>query len=406
MIYGGAPAPGCKARRFSLSTAPRSDTVLSVMIAAIATCLAVIPALVFLRNLRLYTPPPRLPPPTSPAQVSVLIPARNEERSIHETISAALASEDITLEVIALDDHSADQTASIVAALAERDARVRLLTAPPLPPGWSGKAHACAVLARSARYPILLFLDADVRLASDGVRRMVQALESSHADLASGFPHEETETMTEQLVIPLIHFLLLGFLPLWRMRRSGHPAYGAGCGQLFVTRRTAYDQAGGHSAIASSLHDGVTLPRAFRAAGLKTDLFDATDLAHCRMYRSAAEVWHGFAKNAHEGLAKPALIVPATIFLGGGQILPFLVLGQALWNPAEPGVLGLALVGCVAAYLPRLIAARRFRQSRIGALLHPCGILIVLLIQWYAFIRRAFHLPAVWKGREYLADTR
>jgi hypothetical protein len=376
------------------------------MIAAVAACLAVIPALVFLRNLRLYAPPPLPPPRTRQTPVSVLIPARNEERSIHETVTAVLASEEVTLEVLVLDDHSSDQTAGVVAALAKGDARVRLLAAPPLPPGWSGKTHACAVLAREAQYPTLLFLDADVRLVPGGLPRIVHALECNQVDLASGFPHQETGTITEQLVIPLIHFLLLGFLPVWRMRGSGHPAYGAGCGQLFVTRRAAYTQAGGHTAIASSLHDGVTLPRAFRAAGLRTDLFDATDLARCRMYRSAAEVWRGFAKNAHEGIAKPTLIVPATILLAVGQIFPFILLGRELWRPTEPVVFSLALLACVAAYLPRVIAARRFRQSWLGALFHPCGVLVVLLIQWYAFIRRAFHRPAVWKGREYLADAR
>ena len=61
---------------------------------------------------------------------------------------------------------------------------------------------------------------------------------------------------------------------------------------------------------ARRFHDGIKLPRAFRAAGFKTDLFDATDLATCRMYRNAREVWYGLAKNAGEALAAPGMIVP------------------------------------------------------------------------------------------------
>ena len=376
--------------------------MIPVWLAAVTAGLAVIPALVFLRNLRVYTAPGVSPPLSQQPSVSVLIPARNEEPNIHATVTAALASEGVTVEVIVLDDHSSDRTANIVATLTRHDPRVRLLTAPPLPPGWCGKMHACATLAREAQYPLLLFLDADVRLRAHGVLAMIHALDRHHADLASGFPHERTETIAEHLVIPLIHFLLLGFLPMWWMRKSRHPAYGAGCGQLFMTRRSAYERAGGHSAIFSSLHDGIALPRAFRAAGLQTDLFDATDLADCRMYKNATEVWHGFAKNAHEGLAKPALILPATVFLSGGQVLPIVFLLSALWFPTTLEVLSLALVGTGAAYLPRLIGVARFRQSWLGALLHPCGVLLVLLIQWYACIRRLFHRPAVWKGRAYL----
>lgn len=103
------------------------------------------------------------------------------------------------------------------------------------------------------------------------------------------------------------------------MRQSHHPAYGAGCGRVFMARRQAYGQAGGHAAIRTSLHDGLTLPRAFRTAGMRTDLCDATTVAPCRMDRRTGEVWHGLTKNATEGLAQPALLVPATALRLGGR---------------------------------------------------------------------------------------
>ena len=93
----------------------------------------------------------------------------------------------------------------------------------------------------------------------------------------SGLPRQETGSWLERLVIPLAHFLLLGYLPMFAMRWFRHPAFGAGCGQLFLARKSAYQAAGGHDAIRSSRHDGLMLPRAFRRAGLRTDLCDATD---------------------------------------------------------------------------------------------------------------------------------
>ena len=127
-----------------------------------------------------------------------------------------------------------------------------------------------------------------MRLAPDALARMAAVPRwNPGADLASGFPRQETVGLLEKLVIPLIHFILLGFLPIERMRRSLDPAFAAGCGQLFITHARAYDRAGGHSAIRGTLHDGLKLPRAYRLAGLRTDLFDATDLAVCRMYRTA-----------------------------------------------------------------------------------------------------------------------
>jgi hypothetical protein len=332
--------------------------------------------------------------------ISVLIPARNEERSIAAAVESALASKGVELEVLVLDDHSDDATAAAVAAIAARDPRVRLLTAPPLPPGWCGKQHACHVLAQNATYPLLLFVDADVRLSSDALARMAIFLEYSGAALVSGIPRQETGTFLEILVIPLIHFILLGFLPLARMRRSAHPRYAAGCGQLFLTRRDAYEQAGGHAAIRASLHDGLTLPRAYRRAGLMTDLCDATALAVCRMYRGAGELWRGLAKNATEGMASPALIGPFTLLLLGGQVLPLVVLTWSL-IAFEPVALGLSAAATGLMYYPRLVGVRRFRQSLPGALLHPLGVLVLLAIQWYALGRRMLGRPAGWKGRSY-----
>jgi hypothetical protein len=377
--------------------------VIAVALAAAALALAAVPAVLFWVNLRLYRPPPPAPPNARPA-VSVLIPARNEEQSIRAAVESALASRAAEVEVVVLDDRSEDGTAKVVEELAAYDGRVRLLHGPPLPPGWCGKQHACAALAREARHPLLAFLDADVRLAPDGLARMIAFLDVSGAGLVSGIPRQETATPLERLVIPLIHFVLLGFLPLWRMRRRRHPAYAAGCGQLFLARRDAYDQAGGHAAIRTSLHDGITLPRAFRRAGLKTDLCDATAVAACRMYRGAAELWHGLAKNATEGLGHPRLIVPTTLLLLGGGILPLGLALAAPWLP--PAAAALALTATVLLYSPRLAGMRRFRQSPRGAVLHPLGVTVLVAIQWYALLRALLGKPAAWKGRLYRDEPR
>jgi glycosyl transferase family 2 len=333
--------------------------------------------------------------------VSVLIPARNEEGAVAGAVEAALASRGVEIEVAVLDDHSEDRTAEIVRGIAGRDPRVRLETAPPLPPGWCGKQHACAALARHARHPLLLFVDADVRLEPDGAARAAAFLEASGAGLVSGVPRQETVTFLERLLLPLIHWVLLGFLPMERMRRSAHPAYGAGCGQLFLARREAYEKAGGHTAIRGSLHDGIALPRAFRQAGIATDLFDATPVASCRMYRDAGEVWRGLAKNAVEGLASPGKIVPVTLLFLAGQVMPPVWLVTALLGALPAWTLVPSSLGMLALYGPRLAAVRRFRQPLDGALLHPLAIVVFLAIQWTALGRKLLGRPAGWKGRTY-----
>ncbi|NJO36332.1 MAG: glycosyltransferase, partial [Rhizobiales bacterium] len=265
--------------------------------------------------------------------------------------------------------------------------------------GWSGKQHACAQLARAAQHDRLLFMDADVRLAPDALNRMVRRLDRGKAAMISGFPREETGSFVEHLLIPMIHVLLLGFLPIPAMRIWLSPGFGAACGQLIMVRRGAYEDAGGHGAIRASRHDGLTLPRAFRRHRHMTDLFDATDLAACRMYEGQAETVEGFMKNANEGMATPRALPVWTLLLFGGQVMPILLLifgavnGMSLlaWNTAALAVL--------AGYGMRAALAVQFRQSWLGVLLHPIGVLWVLAIQWRALLRSVSGRTTVWRGR-------
>lgn len=361
-----------------------------IWLAALALLGAAGPAALFLRNLEELGAPPVAPPATVSA--AVLIPARDEERNIAAAVEAALASG--AAEVVVLDDGSTDSTAEIVRQIAARDQRVRIVAGQPLPADWLGKNFACAQLADATEQPVLVFADADVRLAAGSAPRLAAFLEQSGAQLASGVPRQITKTFSEKLLVPLIHFVLLGFLPLARMRASNHPAYGTGCGQLFVAEAAAYHASGGHGAIRGHIHDGLALPKNFRAHGFRTDLFDATAIATCRMYRRNGEVWHGLARNVYEGLGAPALIVPVTLVLALGQVAPFVLLLARGW-----AVFVLALAGSLCALAVRLIAGRRFRQPLLGVVLHPLAILSLLGIQWFGLTRHLLRRPARWKGR-------
>ncbi len=369
--------------------------------AIISLALAAIPAALTLLNLRVYRPPPpfRLDGGTPPP-VSVLIPARDEAANIGAAVAAVLANDGLEFELVVLDDHSTDNTAEIVRQIAASDPRVRLEHAPPLPAGWCGKQHACHLLAGHAAHPLLVFVDADVRLAPDALARMAAFMARPGAPaLASGFPLQRLGTFWERLLLPLIHFVLLGFLPMHPMRWTRRAGFSAGCGQLFIARRDAYRETGGHAMIRASLHDGVKLPRLFRRHGHPTDLFDATGLATCRMYHCGAEVLAGLGKNAVEGLAAPGTILPMTVLLTGGQILPFLLLAGGAWLPGT--VFPVALTACALAWLPRAIAVGKFAHPVSSALLHPFGVAVLLAIQWLALVRRFTGRPSQWKSRSY-----
>ncbi len=387
-----------------------------------SVCCALTPAVLTLSNLREYTPPP--PPDAGvPPHVTAIVPARNEEAGIAACVESLLHQTDVVLHVLVVDDGSTDATAAIVLALAERDARLQLLPSTALPAGWNGKQHACWQGAQASTSPLLCFLDADVRLAPQALARMAYLLlrgdgrpgpaASNGTGLVSGFPLEETGTTLEWLLLPLIHFVLLGLLPIALLRTTTTPGFAAGCGQFLLVDRAAYTASGGHAAIRETMHDGLRLPRLLRQHGFATRLADLTHLARCRMYSSNAATWKGLSKNATEGLAAPGAIVPATLFLGFGQVLPLPLLAVALvrwmqqpsWIHTPPAhalaCVALSAAAVVFSYLPRVLASKRFNQQPRSAALHPIGVATLLLLQWVALGRKLLGRPATWKARSY-----
>ena len=332
-------------------------------------------------------------------RVSILIPARNEAASIGPALEAILSNDHPSFEVLVMDDNSEDETASMVREYAARDSRVRLLTSNDLPSGWNGKQHACWQLANQSQHEWLLFLDADVRLSKDAVSRCVAEQMRRQAPLISGFPMQETGTLAEKLLIPLMHYVLLGYLPIDRMRSSLGVGLAAGCGQLFFADKRVYMSIDGHSSIRGSRHDGIQLPRAFRRAGHRTDIFDATDIACCRMYTSTTQVCSGLLKNATEGIANARLILPFTILLIGGSVLPVVSLVWAYFASTSSIALTMLAVAFAISFWPRLIACMRFNQPYLGAALHPFGVAWFISLQWLAMLRKQLGVTTKWRGR-------
>jgi len=334
--------------------------------------------------------------------VSVCIPARNEATNIEACVCSAMAGNALPMEVLVHDDQSDDATPEILARLVAEEARVRSVERRPLPEGFNGKQFGCDRLGRAARGRWLLFTDADVRFAPGAVDAAVAEAESMDVALLSTFPRQITGSFGERMLVPMIHFVLFSYLPMIRMRRTPDPAASAGCGQFLLCRRDAWESVGGHASWKASMHDGIMMPRAFREAGHRTDLFDGTELVTCRMYDSTPSAWRGFAKNAFEGLGSIGLLLFLTVVHAIGHLLPWIVLILAFvdrdsqrvsWHAATLAGIAIGL-----ASTQRMILAIRFRQSIVGVLLHPVAVMMMTAVQWHSWW---LHLRGrrAWRGR-------
>ncbi|MEM7491604.1 MAG: glycosyltransferase family 2 protein [Pseudomonadota bacterium] len=354
---------------------------------------------VTLVNLSIFRAPARIEGPAS-RPVSILIPARDEADNIAAILDTARAQQGVEVEILVLDDGSTDGTDRIVAEAAAGDPRIRPLRGAPLPEGWNGKQHACYQLAQAARHPLLLFVDADVRLAPDAVARMQGYLDRRRLALVSGFPRQITETLPEIVAIPQILVLLLGYLPFPFARIFQGTGFAAGCGQLMLVEADAYRTAGGHEAFRNKMHDGLNLPRNIRKSGGRTDILDATPLSSVRMYDNWPDIWQGFTKNATEGMAKPVALPIWTVLLAGGHILPP-ILALLAWAVGATEAATLAALATGLVLLARAALAWKTGQHPLSVLLHPVGVTVTLWIQWSALRDARQGRRAVWRGRTY-----
>ena len=362
------------------------------------TALAVASLALTVDNLRRLRRPPEHPAPSREV-VSVLLPARDEAGHIDACLAALRAAADAAggpgtpsrLEILVLDDGSADDTAARVAAVAAVDPRVRLLSGSPTPPGWIAKPWACHELAAAARPDagVLVFLDADVVLAPDALVAATDLLRTSGLDLVSPHPRQEADGAVERLVQPLLAWSWLSMLPLRFAEHSPWPSMSAANGQFVVVDAGVYRRSGGHGAARSAVLDDLALLRAVKHAGGSGGVVDGTRLARCRMYVGGRAVRAGYTKSLWAAFG-PA---PAAVGVVGVLVLAHVVPAVAALTGSRTG-----LVGYAASVAARALAARR-TGGRVGDTpAHPASVVVFGLLTADSF---RSHRRGVlrWRGR-------
>lgn len=318
-------------------------------------------------------------------RVSVLLPLRDEAHRIVPCLRAIAAQTHLAdAQLLVLDDGSTDGTAEVV--LHELPG-VRVITGQPLPPGWVGKPFACQQLAEAATGSVLVFLDADVVLAPDGIARTVALLRDHDLGFVSPYPRQRTRSWAERLVQPLLQWSWLTFLPLRRAERSDRPSLVAANGQLLAVDAALYRSAGGHLGVRDEVVEDVALARRLREVGALGGFADGSQLASCRMYSGWGEIRSGYGKSLWAAFGSPMRGLAVAGVLLALYVAPLVAL---------PSRLALASYGLGVA--GRWVAAGRTGGRRVDALAHP---LSVLLFAWLVVRSVVMHRrgTTTWKGR-------
>lgn len=330
--------------------------------------------------------------------VSILIPVRNEAPIIADTIRSLQAQNYPHFEILLLDDESTDGSAEIILQAIQGDPRLRLLRGTRLPAGWLGKPWACQQLSQEARGEYLLFTDADVRWKADALHALIGEAESSRADLLTVWPTQVTVTWGERLVVPLMAFSVLAYLPALAVHHTSWPVFAAAMGQCMLFRREAYQTVGGHAAIGQQVLDDMAFARAIKRQHLRLRTADANGLLETRMYHNWSQVRNGYAKNILAGHGNSVLfLLFSTLFHWWQFVLPWLCLILSLLM-ANSSCVEACILFILLGIVTRALTAATSRQRAQDAVFMPASVLLMTIIALHS-IRGRYRGNLQWKGR-------
>lgn len=229
--------------------------------------------------------------------VSILIPARNEEKVIGRLLDTITEQDYPALEVIVYDDDSTDDTPLIVQDRVQRDNRFRLIRGGSLPEGWLGKNHACHQLAMNARGAYYLFLDADVEIGPRLIKNALAHLTGNNLQLFSIFPQQIMLSWGERITVPVMNHILLTLLPLALIKNDRRASLSAANGQFMLFDGAVYRSQLFHQQLKDQVVEDIRIMRYMKKQGFHVHTLLSNGQIRCRMYGNFNEAIRGFSKN-------------------------------------------------------------------------------------------------------------
>lgn len=321
--------------------------------------------------------------------VSILIPARNEEKNIGNLLKSIIEQDYQNYEVIIYDDQSSDNTYAICSAFAEEYHQITTIKGGQIPGGWLGKNYACHQLSKQTKGDYLLFLDADTTLSKHTINSTIHRVQLNNLGLLSLFPNQLMETIGEKTTVPLLNFLLLNLLPLRLVFLFKSPVFATACGQFMLFDATLYRQNHWHKQVKDKIVEDAEIMKLVKLSKNNGEVLLANGMVTCRMYHNYLEAISGFSKNALAAFNyNIAALFIYILILAGGPMIIMMTLNFSLI---------FYIVGLIV--LTRVMISFSSGQNALNnIILHPIQMANLVII---AFLSVQKHLTKTntWKGR-------
>lgn len=321
--------------------------------------------------------------------VSVLIPARNEEKNIKNILQDLQNQEYKNIEIIVFNDLSEDNTEEIIKKYSEQDKRIRLINSKGLPKGWLGKNYACYQLSKHSRGKYLLFLDADVRIKNDIIKNICVKAEKQKLALISIFPKQIMKTPGEKIVVPNMNYILLSLLPLIFVRLFFYKSLAAANGQFMMFNSIVYKIMQPHKQKKSNKVEDIAIANYYKSNYLRVACLTGNNNISCRMYNGFKEASEGFSKNINSFFGDSYFVSIIFWLITTFGIIPVILYTN----------LKIILLYIFAVILIRFFISTASRQNVLYNLIYmilqqiSMGYIIILSL------KNKFRKQYIWKGR-------
>jgi len=328
--------------------------------------------------------------------VSLIVAGRNEERNIERALRSLLNQDYSKLEIVVVDDRSADSTGAILDRMAREHPRLKVVHLEELPPGWLGKCHALQAGSEHASGEWLIFADADIVMKPAVVSRAVAFAVEQKIDHLPVAPMIRMAGFLTNCFAGFFGTVFNARFKPWKVSdpKSG---YFIGIGAFNMIRADAYRKIGRHQAIAMRPDDDIMLGKLVKKYGFRQEILFAGDMMTVEWYSSFREMVGGLMKNSFAGARySVAIIIAITLFQLVVSLWPFLALfltSGAVWLLNAAVVAALLIIA--------VDSAKYFGLNPWAGLAFPLGNLIFLYIIWRATVVTLFHDGIDWRGTHY-----
>ena len=327
------------------------------------------------------------------SDITVLVPARNEEEMIKTTLPALL-EQGRGLHIILVDDQSTDCTFEVARQIGGGNLRIILGEVPP--EGWSGKLWALEQGRTHIDTPLTLLLDADIEANPGIVPELRRALKDKDLQLISLMAMLRMETFWEKLLMPAFIYFFKLLYP-FRLANSTSSKIAAAAGGCILVETEVLNATGAFGSLRGELIDDCALARKVKSSGYRTWMGLSHSLRSLRPYNRLGVIWNMVARTAFTQLrySKVALFLCTFVMLTS---LSIPTIGLLLPPVSVKLLSGFCLAAMILTYLPTL---RFYRISGWWAFLMPLIGTLYLAMTWTSAIKYWLGETAEWKGRTY-----